>query len=94
MQGCGWASNWTSPVGRMTDRWVEYGTSAALQNMVFLLLRHVFKGEAREQLVILLFLPIVRDNEDKVHYLLVMSCGRYQRFLFHILATRVFTCHI
>lgn len=47
-QASGWASNWTSPVERTMDRWVEYDTSAAHQNTVFLLLHHAFKGESED----------------------------------------------
>lgn len=46
VQGSGWALNWTSQVVRMMDQWEEWGTSTAHQNMVFLLLHRVFKGES------------------------------------------------
>lgn len=48
-QASGWASNWTSPVERTMDRWVEYDTSAAHQNTVFLLPHHAFKGESEDE---------------------------------------------
>lgn len=46
MQDSGWALNSTSQVVRMMDQWEEWGTLPAHQNMAFLLLRHVFRGES------------------------------------------------